>query len=409
VIALALACAAPVAPPVAVFPWTYTPETDLEPYEEVRWETETWDPLVDLDLALLYAQKSIHHRPSAPVESLDHFAAMREEIPPLQDGPRISFVGDVMWIGDNWAHYADGVADLLDGDLRVGNLETPTDPGQSAASAALGIYAYNSPPALLDGLPLDLVQLDNNHSMDAGDAGIEATIAEVEARGIAWTGVDRHAVEEVAGTSVALLSYTWGLNVRDVVSAHELFVVPFGHVGEEIDLGGLAADIAAAKADGAERVVVLVHWGFEYEYYPDPHFLVLGREIIAAGADLVVGSGPHVAQPVEICEVDRGVPAGVGVCAVDTPAGIPRTAAIVPSLANFGASPSLQTLPTREGLVVTASFDAQGVSGLGWRAVGQDVGPDGPFLAPIEALTSDPEWAAEEERLVALLGAGWRR
>ncbi len=403
------ACTVPELGPELVFPWAYTPEQDLEAYQQVRWETETWDPLVDLDQALLYAQKSLLHRPSAPAESLEHFERMRPAIPPLADGPSLSFVGDVMWVGANWAHYADDVAALLDGDLRVGNLETPVDPNQSSASAALGLYAYNAPPELLDGLPLDVVQLNNNHTLDAGDAGIAATIAEVEARGLGWTGVDRHAVAPAGSLSVALLSYTWGLNVRDETSSHDLFVVPFGHLGEPIDLTGLVADVAAAREDGADRTVVLVHWGFEYEYYADPQFLVLGRAIIAAGADLVIGSGPHVAQPVEICEVDRGVAAEVGVCALETPAGEPRTAAIVPSLANFGASPSLSTLPTRGGLVVTVSFGAQGVSGLGWAAVGQTVGAQGPFLSRIEDLTADPEWAAEEERLVALLGDGWRR
>ena len=48
------------------FPYEYTPESDLEAYEEVRFETETWDPVDDLDMAGLYLLKSVNHRPGAP-------------------------------------------------------------------------------------------------------------------------------------------------------------------------------------------------------------------------------------------------------------------------------------------------------------------------------------------------------
>jgi hypothetical protein len=42
-----------------VFPWVFTPETDLEPWEEVRWETETWDPEDDPEMAGLYLRKAL--------------------------------------------------------------------------------------------------------------------------------------------------------------------------------------------------------------------------------------------------------------------------------------------------------------------------------------------------------------
>ena len=129
-----------------VFPWVYTPEQDLEPWEEVRWETETWNPQQDLAQAGNYILKVQNHRPSAPSESLEHFSAQRDEIPPLGDGARLSFVGDIMWLGENWASFADPVAELIDGDLRVGNLETPTSADHPTEQDELGLYEFNSPP-----------------------------------------------------------------------------------------------------------------------------------------------------------------------------------------------------------------------------------------------------------------------
>lgn len=391
----------------AVFPWVYTPESGLEPYEEVRWETETWDPSTDTEQAGLYLQKALLHRKGAPIESLAHFAHMRGELPPLGEGLRLSFVGDVMWVGDNWEAFALPAASLLDGALRVGNLETPTAPGFPTEPAELGLYRFNAPPELLDGLPLDALQLTNNHALDVEDAGLEETVAEVAARGLVGVGVDTQARVEVGGRTVALLAYTWGINRRDLVSTHELHVVPFGHLDEEIDLGALAEDIARARADGADTVVVLPHWGYEYEYHADPHFLQLGRRMIEAGADLVVGTGPHVVQPPELCHVnDPGHPPGIGRCGLRTADGVPRTAAILYSLGNFGTT--MPTVPCRVGIVATVSLDPD-VTGLGWAAVATVDGEAGPELRPLDELLGDSELAEEDTRLRAHLGEGWRR
>jgi len=189
------------------FPYVYTPETDLEPYEEVRWETESWDPAEDLQQAGQYLLKLQHHRPGAPLESIEHFDAHRPTLPALGAGVRLNFVGDVMWLGENWSEFALPVADLLDGDLRIGNLETPTSPDHPTAQEDLDLYTFNAPPEVLDSLPLDVVQLNNNHSVDIGEDGLEATIVEVEARGLQHTGVDGHATVEVGGLRIALLSY----------------------------------------------------------------------------------------------------------------------------------------------------------------------------------------------------------
>jgi hypothetical protein len=389
------------------FPWAFTPEQDLEAWEEVRWETETWDPYDDPELTGLYLRKALEHRTGAPTESLEHFGVMREQLPALGSGVTISFVGDVMWVGGNWSSYALGAAGLLDGDLRVGNLETPTSVDHSTVQGELGTYAFNAPPELLDGMPLDLLQLNNNHSIDAGDQGLENTVAEVEARGLEHTGVDSHATLMVDGLSVAFLSYTWGLNQRDTSSEHELFIVPFGHLDEDIDLSGLEADVAAARADGAAAVVILAHWGFEYEYYPDPWFMVLGRRMVAAGADLVVGQGPHVVQPPEVCSVNRPeIVPDVGSCSVRDASGEPRTAAILYSLGNFGTD--MHTVPCQTGLVATVSLDPD-VTGLGWAAQVTVQGEDGPEILPLEELLEDEALAEEAARLEAHLGVGWRR
>lgn len=386
--------------PTTVFPYVYTPQSDLEPYEEVRWETQDWDPTADFAQAGQYLLKAANHRKSAPAEELAHYGVMRGAIPPLGSGLRLTFSGDTMWVGGNWASYLKPVETLHDGDLRIGNLETPVSPDDPTDLDDLPLYSFNAPPEILDGLPLDVLQLTNNHALDVGDSGLEATVAEVDAHGYRRTGVDEPPIVQVGGHSISLLSYTWGVNRPETPTSHDLHVVPFGHL-DDLDLRGMPADIAAARDAGAETVVVLVHWGYEYEYYPDPHFLVLGREIVAAGADVIVGSGPHVVQPPEWCHVNGKADPGVGTCEIATDDGIERDAAILYSLGNFGTI--MPTLPCEVGIVATVSVDGP-PTGLGWMPAIAD--PSVPEVVP---QSDDPDVLAELERLSAHLGDGWRR
>lgn len=409
-----LAACDPYAPwpdPEDVFPWRYTPEDDLPEYAFVRVETETWTPLVDLEETALYVQKSVEHKPDAPLEELVHFAELRPSIPPLVRGDaRVSFVGDVMMFDGGWSTFADPVRDRF-AELAVGNLETPVAASfpdvrdRDGLAEAGGLYAFNSPEELLDGLPLQLVQVNNNHSLDLGDPALEETVDALLARDLVPIGMDGNlALADAGGVVLAFLSYTWGTNAHPD-SVHDLHVVPFGH--PDVDLQPIGPDIEAARAAGASHVVLLVHWGYEYEYYPDPHFLQLGRGLVELGADLVVGSGPHAVEPAEICEVNRPIAVpGVGRCSVRTPDGRPRTAAILYSLGDFGTA--LATVPLQVGLLATASFGPAGVSGLAWDPVATIDAEGGKSVVPLADLVEDEAYAAEMARLDQLLGTAWK-
>jgi len=392
------------------FPYRYTDQSDLEDYEKVRWETETWTPASDPTSAALYLLKANYHRPGAPIETQFHFGQSRAGLPPLQaDALTVSMVGDVMWTGGGWSETYDEVAALLDGDLRIGNLETPLSTEHPTDQGALGLYAFNASPDLLDGLPLDVVQLNNNHTLDAGDQGLALTLAEVESRGMSHTGVDGYAIRTVGGTSVAFLSYTWGLN-EPAESAYDLNIVPFGQLDDPVSLDRVAEDVDQVVAEGAQLVFAMVHWGFEYEYYADPHFMKLGREILAQGVDVVVGSGPHVVEPPEWCAINipAAVP-GVGQCALRSRDGEARFGAIFYSLGNFGTA--MPTVQAETGLVATVSLvPGVGVTGMGWEAVSSVKQNQGERLFRLSSLAEeDSVYAEEEARLIRHLGPGWRR
>lgn len=396
--------------PRDTFPWGVVDDQELEDWERVRWEEGPWDPETEPLYNGMYLQKALFHRKGTPTEAVYHWGLMRARLPPLTgDGIRLSLVGDVLPTGDPPTDPT-GALPLLDGHLRVGNLETPVAPSVQVGEGPPGVPRFNAPLQLLDQLPLDLVQVTNNHSLDAGDAGLEETIALLAERGVPGIGVDGSwaAVDLGGGDLLAFLAYTWGVNDPEATSIHDLGIVPFGQPGR-VPLDRVRDDIAAIRAEGASLVVVMVHWGYEYEYHPDPHFLKIGRGLVEAGADLVVGSGPHTPQPAEWCTVNvPASPPGVGSCSVRTADGRARYAAILYSLGNFGTDQP--TLPLQVGLVAQVELAPDvGVIGMGWQAVAALPGDQPQQLAPLGDLLDDEAYAAESARLDAHLGARWRR
>ena len=148
-------------------------------------------------------------------------------------------------------------------------------------------------PELLDGLPLDVVQVNNNHTIDVGDDGLAATLGELEERGIFATGVDAQLLFDIDGTTVATPRLHLGRQqTRPNPPPTTCIPSPLGTLTKTSISPQCSATSTRRAPGGAQVVVVLLHWGFEYEYFTDPHFMILARKMVAAGADVVAGSGP---------------------------------------------------------------------------------------------------------------------
>lgn len=386
--------------PTTVFPWVAAPDPNKPPYADARWETEDWgleDPIV-----LDYFEKLQKHYTTASPDLVAHFTQAGGEIPPLGGGIVLSFSGDILYLGGNWSDFAKGAEPVTRADLRIGNLETAVSALKPPGKGGVPIR-FNAPPELLDNLPFDLLQLNNNHTLDADDDGALSTKEQAEARGYRTTGLNGHATLDVKGKQVAVLSYTWGVNRRDYETAQDLFVVPFGHKGE-VDLSRIEAEVGEARA-GADYVVVLLHWGYEFEWYPDPRFLQMARQMVSFGADVIAAQGPHVVQPAELCWVNHPekVP-GIGTCSVRSADGRKRRAAVLYSLGNF-TNDVPDRIEVETGVIGKVSLDGD-VTGLGWTPV--VLRHDPPRVEPADANVDDPEVAAELKRLDEHLGAGWR-
>ena len=165
-------------------------------------------------------------------------------------------------------------------DLTIANFEGTLTDSDEREDKTFAFKAPASYASILSGSSVEAVNTANNHSHDYGDQSFDDTLAALDDAGIVHFGYDETAVIDIKGIKVGL------------VGIYELY----DHLGREQQLKD---NIAKVKADGAQLIVVIFHWGNETETVPDSNQTTLGRMAIDLGADLVCGHHPHVLQGIE--------------------------------------------------------------------------------------------------------------
>ncbi len=184
-------------------------------------------------------------------------------------------------------------------DLTIGNLETTIAGKENRYS---GYPLFNSPDEYLDALKdagFDVLLTANNHCLDRGKSGLVKTIEKIRSVGINSIGTyksqqDRDSIRifEINGIKLAILAYTYGLN-GNYISKKEKYLV------NVIDTNLIKLDIQSARKKNAEVVLVYFHFGEEYQHKPNSFQREVAKFAINCGADLIIGSHPHVIQPLE--------------------------------------------------------------------------------------------------------------
>jgi poly-gamma-glutamate synthesis protein (capsule biosynthesis protein) len=136
----------------------------------------------------------------------------------------------------------------------------------------------------------------NNHCCDRGLKGIDRTINVLDMMDIPHTGTFKSVEErdknypvvlEKNGIRIALLNYTYGTNGLPV---------PQGKIVNLIDKDQIEMDLEKAKTLSADKIIVFLHWGKEYQSEPNAKQEELADFIFAKGGDIIIGSHPHVIQ-----------------------------------------------------------------------------------------------------------------
>ena len=178
-------------------------------------------------------------------------------------------------------YFLQNVKDIFSADdLTIANFEGTLTDSDEREDKTFAFKAPASYASILTGGSVEAVNTANNHSHDYGDQSFDDTLAALDDAGIVHFGYDETAVMDVKGIKVGL------------VGIYELY----DHLEREQQLKD---NIAKVKADGAQLIVVIFHWGNETETVPDSNQTTLGRIAIDEGADLVCGHHPHVLQGIE--------------------------------------------------------------------------------------------------------------
>jgi poly-gamma-glutamate synthesis protein (capsule biosynthesis protein) len=194
------------------------------------------------------------------------------------------------------------VEPLLHGaDIAFANLETPVAPTSGLPGRP---FLFNGPaelPAALRQSGFTVLSTANNHAYDQGVAGVVETLERLRAEHLVPVGTgatraeaERLQVVQVQGLKVGFLGFTDLYNIN-------LNAGDSGPWVRGLDPAGAEAAVRAARPL-VDIVVVSIHWGVEYQHDPLPRQREVAERLCRAGADLILGTHPHVLQPVEMME-----------------------------------------------------------------------------------------------------------
>ena len=192
-------------------------------------------------------------------------------------------------------------SDFTEADLAVVNQETIF--GGTDIYPYAGYPNFNSPEAIGDAevrAGFDVILHATNHTRDTGEQGIEYCLNYWKTNHPDTTVLGIHASKKEQDTitvvtkndiRIAMLNYTYGLNGYSLAAGKEYLV-------DLIDTERIRSDIRKAK-EMADFVIVFPHWGIEYQYEPNTEQKNLAQMMADEGADLIIGTHPHVLESVE--------------------------------------------------------------------------------------------------------------
>lgn len=173
-----------------------------------------------------------------------------------------------------------------------------------------GYPQFSSPKELAIGIKesgIDVLVTANNHSCDKGRKGIDKTIHILDSLAFKRTGTFKDSIDyktnhplfiEKKGFKIALLNYTYGTNGLPI---------PKGRIVNLINSQQIDKDIRTAKNSHPDIIIAFLHWGLEYQTTQNTKQINMANKLHQLGVDLVIGSHPHVLQPMEFNKMTNQV------------------------------------------------------------------------------------------------------
>lgn len=259
---------------------------------------------------------------------------------------------------------------LSEADFTFGNLETTFAGRYKGSNSDILGYAcypmFNAPEVLgnnLQDVGVDMVATANNHSLDSCLQGVYSTLDYLDSIGMEHVGTARSQEEqqelciiEVDGITFGFACYTYATNGLPVPSSAP-YCVNTLEMYEDSKIEAMCENVRALDEAGVDVVMPIIHFGTEYREMPDSWQEMCIDKLFAAGADIIVGSHPHVVEPMEIREITN-------------PDGTKKTGYVIYSLGNFISSQRYEAGVMKDiGLIMDMDFEKKGDTTqlVGWR------------------------------------------
>ena len=205
---------------------------------------------------------------------------------------------------------------ITSANFAVANLETTLS--GSDGLQYTGAPNFNSPDAIARSVKkagFDMLLTGNNHCYDYGTNGLTRTLNVIREQGMLSLGTlasaqdPRHLIHSIGGIQVGMTCYTFAdldeggvvtINGKTATSAAEGLINAFDYDNLSRFYTEIEGEIAAMKAGGAEIIMLYLHWGEEYSPVVSDTQRTIAQSLCDLGVDVIVGSHPHVVQPLEL-------------------------------------------------------------------------------------------------------------
>ncbi len=233
-------------------------------------------------------------------------------------------------------------------DLNIVNMENPIN-AYGGNKRLHGYPCFNAPDefaAAIAGMGVDVGITANNHCLDNGIDGLINNLGNIRKYGIDTVGTyasqkerDTPYICNINGIKVGIVAFTESTNGIKLEDSCERFAVCRLDSADTV-----LSEVEKLREQGAECIIAAVHWGEEYTNEPLPPETELAQHLCEGGVDIIMGSHPHVVQPIERLRVQRAD-------------GVEHECLVIYSLGNFYACQGSRGSSTRRSITVSVRLE----------------------------------------------------
>jgi len=298
--------------------WRYPADRDPERYDReilgrIYWHYKSTRPITRAEKGSQLEKYFAETRARAATSLLPKDFQTRSTV-------KLSAVGDLMCakgLQNSKGKFYAKVADLIfDADISFANLEStaiPVDaavrgPKINATREEFEAFACHATRQYT------VFSTANNHILDGGIKGLDAIHRQLEGAGILCVGTNlaqedqrRTLLTSANEIKIGFVAATYGVNNRRLIEdkGYLVNVVPFHRFQGKADLSLLASQIEFCRSKNCDFIVMSLHWGLEFEFFPRTHQVDIAHELVELGVDAIISHHTHTIQPYEIYQPQR--------------------------------------------------------------------------------------------------------